>query len=57
MGITIFNNPQFWEIRYLTDAASFYEAYVKGFAEQDRPRLLRNMAKKIFKSLNETINQ
>lgn len=56
MGITIFNNPQFWEIRYLTDAASFYEAYVKGFAEQDRPRLLRNMARKIEKKFAETAN-
>ena len=44
-------------LRYLTDAASFYEADAKGFAEQDRPRLLRNMARKISKSLNETTKQ
>ena len=41
-------------LRYLTDAASFYEAYAKGFAEQDRPRLLRNMAKKIARNMKET---
>lgn len=44
-------------LRYLTDAASLYEAHAKGFVEKDRPRLLRNMAKKISKGLNETINQ
>ena len=41
-------------LRYLTDAASFYEAHANGFAEQDRPRLLRNMARKIARNMKET---
>ncbi|WP_315388211.1 hypothetical protein [Hoylesella shahii] len=44
-------------LRFLTDAATFYDAHAKGFVEKDRPRLLRNMAKKLSKSLKETINQ
>ncbi len=43
-------------LRYLTDAASFYEAHAKGFAEQDRPRLLRKMARKIGKNIKEIKN-
>ena len=40
-------------LRYLTDAATFYEAHAKGFTEQDRPRLLRNMARKITRNMKE----
>lgn len=39
---------------YLADAADFYETHAKGFAEKDRPRLLRNMAKKIARNMKET---
>ena len=42
-------------LRYLTDAASLYEAHAKGFAERDRVRLLRNMAKKLTKTINKQL--
>lgn len=43
-------------LRYLADAADFYETHANGFAEKDRPRLLRNMARKIGKKFAETEN-
>lgn len=43
-------------LRYLADAADFYETHANGFAEKDRPRLLRNMARKIGKKFAETAN-
>ena len=43
-------------LRYLADAADFYETHANGFAEKDRPRLLRNMARKIRKKFAETAN-
>ena len=43
-------------LRYLTDAASFYDAHAKGFVEKDRPRLLSNMARKIARNMKEITN-
>lgn len=45
-------------LRYLADAADFYETHANGFAEKDRPRLLRNMARKKFaETANGNINK
>lgn len=42
-------------LRFLTDAATFYDTHAKGFAERDRVRLLRNMAKKLTKTINKQL--